>query len=224
MKYPSPFMIESQEAVPLPKYEVHVTVDTETVHSLKQFQDVCKYLDVKPLYIENYTFSGHHRLVPQILTSSEIECHRYPTAYRYMIDIVTELELVGYRVIRRKIECHPRNERVSLLENLTAHYFEAHIKVNDTQSAIRSNLPISINNRSIFVPEAVNTEMVTFRKYGTNYNAFRDMLETRLKQIVYDMGPDGVETEFCLFDDNTGLDADWMQSYFPQEKIKEWVH
>jgi hypothetical protein len=202
-----------QQSVALPKYEIHITVRPDNGWFLDEdrdkFKNVCEYLQVKPLYIENID-RGLQTKYFDILTSSVMECHRYPTAYRMMIDIAFELELAGYKIIRRKIECHPKNPRVEFGKG---QYFEAHIKTDDIDAILQSGLPLSINRKTRFNPDAVDTKILTYRRKNLPYESFQLSLEDRLKGLRYDMGAGGVETEYCLFDDNENLDQPWLDSY-----------
>lgn len=183
------------------------------------FIQQCTLLCVKPIVLDLETRNG---LVVQqdVMTSSKYYGDD-TGAFEAMVQIATELERVGFTVLRKKIEAEPSHCKAPQRpgEVMPANsYFESHvaflIQENEREIlkevAVRNHAHISRN------PFKKTQEgmivMITLRDYRAPFSLFKKQVE----QLLSDAASVGftphkkIEVEFAVYDSNTMHDASWL--------------
>jgi len=183
-------------------FEIHITVDC-LIEDFDSFRILCKSLGVKPLAI----YLNSDKTQYHIMTSSVF--------YGDFCSVHGEVEricvgLKDYRIIRRKIETHPRAvfEANKLDECL---YYEVHIEVD--------------NSLLDFYPEHLNCKwyvsnnfnrpdhtILTCRLYDWQDHSLieKDFITMVNSSLILDYHR-GVIYEFAIYDTNPELDKDWIK-------------
>lgn len=229
---------EEKAEFPLP-FEIHVTIDATNViekdlstgkFEIDTFRKACEIIGVKPIVLDLEINDGS--ILKDVMTSSKhfgdnksayIECER----------IAFELDLHGYKVVRKKIETvpwHPGAPVISTGKEIpNSCYFESHIGV-----IINPSKKSELNN---FVENVLNSEDVelwgsvklsqNFFKKSNNGEDFVNMLTYRcnkigsptfklqvetIKELLKQNGFDfeKVEVEYAIYDTNVTHDVKWI--------------
>lgn len=215
---------ETHMVGPLP-YELHITV--KEVPDATLFQETCKSLGVKPIFLALQDASGK-TVLPDVMTSSV--CFGDNRKAAEELDRVTDgLVQAGFEVVRRKVETVPWHPAAPSLVNgrsemPTSSYFESHVGVlieGDTaevRAARKESLRAVVQvhgahlSRNVFKAISANVYsiMVTLRSATQPREAFevsRDALVGHLKKQNF--LTDKVITEFSLFDSRISRDESW---------------
>lgn len=202
-------------------HEIHITV--ATVPSLDAFREDCKALGIKPIVLDLHTKEGE--LLSDMMTS-QVVFGTTPEAFRVMDETGTRLTVLGYEVIRKKIEVAPWHPAAPKTHEQTLRapekeYYEAHIEcildaegvTNAKYSALAHNARLS---NSVSKRDPVNgnvTMMVTLRDYKVKHGRFEFLVLCLHNELASNMGTVSVRKpiiEYSIFDSNTERDAAWL--------------
>jgi hypothetical protein len=211
-------------ACELPEYrgqfEVHVTVSAPAAGSRERFQRWCAERGTKCVWIvlargahadqPMATWHSRNTILPAVLNDANVRA--------------ADLDALGIRVTRVKIEAAPSNAEVPRRDEETAdhapeNYFEHHVKLLRAASAPRAVLLELCDtfgahlSRNAFRDTADGREerFVTLRNYGvgsgTSERQFR-----RLLAALREVGEHVIEfeSEYCVYDSALELDAGWL--------------
>ena len=187
-------------------FEIHLTVHTTNV---EQFKQDCQSIGVKPILIEteNQNSFGY-----QAMTSCKYSSN---LGYRHILDYaVHELQLMGYTVIRQKVEKQP--EKTKDPEHI---YYESHLRLK---------IPYFFDYnpyKAFFVKEGWHLSknifkkdddhqyhMVTFRTNDMTLEDFKNKVKIMENWLDnFKLKYDKVEIEECIFDSNESIDLSWLK-------------
>jgi len=146
------------------------------------------------------------------------------SAYETMEDLASGLNILGFRVVRKKIETvpwHPAAPSSTHVDKKMREgcYFETHIGVITTADRSKEldsfckKWDIHLS-RNVFkrVDNEQYVVMLTYR----NYTMLREGFQKRVESIVSDLEKHGfshdkVTTEFSIYDTKTSHDARWLE-------------
>lgn len=210
---------------PIP-FEIHVTV--ERPEDIDSFVDHCKNkVKVKPIVLDLQ--NGGEVVMKDVMTSS----HCYGTnadAYLETKRISNFLEVLGYKVLREKIESVPWHPMAPCKESFSNEmpdncYFEAHIGVvlnpDDDKVALKD---VAFLNNSHLSSNAFKKHedgssvvMVTLREKEGSREKFEDNLEVLKNDLkAGGFAYEKVITEFAIYDTNVSHDFLWLKD---KEKV-----
>ena len=224
--------IQAREAgakYPLP-YEIHVTVK-EAVPSV--FRHDCAALSVKPVFLALQDRAGKD-LMSDVMTSST-HFGDNPSALTELERIASSLSVLGYEVVRRKIETVPWHPAAPSTVNGVSKmpdggYFECHMNVilesaevsqfeaqRETLQRIAHEHGAHLS-RNVFkqLSATQSTVMLTLRSYSNSRERFtgrRDSLHEALKAQGFRC--EKLVTEFSIFDSKTQHDSAWLEAHHP---------
>lgn len=235
---------EEKAEFPLP-FEIHITVDVTSLVNkdlsvtkewwqdrleIESFKRVCSSIGVKPIILDLEINGGS--VLKDIMTSSKhfgdnksayIECER----------IAFELDLHGYKVVRKKIETvpwHPGAPVISTGKEIpNGCYFESHIGViisPSRKSELNDFVENVLNGEDVelwgtvklsqnFFKKSNNGEdfvnMLTYRCNKIGSPTFKLQVET-IKELLTKHGFDfeKVEVEYAVYDTNVTHDIKWI--------------
>merc|ERR1712037_99365 len=205
-------------------FEIHLTVGTnDKPDDQARFTEICKKIDVKPVYI----LLPHGANPKQLMTSSYTVGTR-DTAIMEAKRLVKLLHDEGWTVKRFKIEALASNtgvpetddEHRALKAKGEGIYFEFHYKCKCRDEADKLRLTEvgkkynAHTSRSAFkknMDDGSFINFLTLREYDMGkINAMKKFNEllADLKEAGFEVV--GFEREYAVCDDNVGLDAGWL--------------
>lgn len=229
---------EEKAEFPLP-FEIHVTIDATNViekdistgkFEIDTFRKSCEIIGVKPIVFDLEINDGY--ILKDLMTSSKhfgdnksayIECER----------IAFELNLHGYKVVRKKIETVPWYPGAPVIstgkEIPNSCYFESHIGViinPSNKSELNNFVENVLNSEDVelwgtvklsqnFFKKSNNGEdfvnMLTYRCNKIGSISFKLQVET-IKELLKQNGFDfeKVEIEYVIYDTNVTHDIKWI--------------
>lgn len=196
-------------------YEIHITVDKA---DRETFIECCNKLEVKPIIL---ALQSSNRIIEDVMTSS-VHVGDNRSAYEEMRSITYGLELMGYTVVREKIETvpwHPAAPTETNGKHMPADcYFETHIGVivpNNDNMVMLNNAVKSFGahlSRNAFKKhnDGTFTQMVTYRKYTGTYEEFEDFATKLENEIKRNYNVEKRITEFSIYDTKVSHDSAWL--------------
>jgi hypothetical protein len=209
---------ESKGEFPLP-FELHLSVGE--INNLDLFKSDCETIGVKPIVIE--LEKGSEMVMRDCMTSSVIIGDNN-TAMDELIRIGFSLKVMGYKVVRRKIEtvpwhpAAPSDETPYDIRKDEFRYFESHLRIVTTEDKRNDLVQIAKLegahlSRNYFkkLSESEYIAMMTLRHYGTTSNQF-ELDVKKLHKILTNVGfiVDKVEIEYAIYDSNMDHDKIWL--------------
>lgn len=198
-------------------YELHITV--AQAPSYEQFLIDCKSIGVKAVVLDLHTKSSG--IIKDVMTSSTM-VGTNQTVIEEMDRITYELESLGYRVVRQKIETVPWHPHTST-ERSDDNYFESHIPVtirNDETAYEKlyyliKRYPGCHLSRNALKQHNDDTViyMVTMRHNDCNHDDFVkrvNQLRAGLAGEGYDISPKDM-VEWAIYDNNVQHDSEWIE-------------
>lgn len=237
MKWAELQLKEEESTFPLP-FEIHITINAEKNSytgnlSLDLFKEDCSKINVKPIVLDLEMKSG---ILKDVMTSSK-HFGDNRSAYEEAKRISSELDRLGYRVLREKIETvpwHPAAPRFNTGEPIpNGCYFESHIGViitpeekeslqefvdglnsGCTEAGIirlggTSKLSQNFFKKSKDGSKFVN--MLTYRDSMTCKDDFIrevDAIKWSLENCGFEF--EKVEVEYAIYDTNVTHDSKWI--------------
>ncbi|MEK2647346.1 hypothetical protein [Bdellovibrio sp. BCCA] len=210
---------EYKNAFPLP-YEIHITVENVEATS---FTDACEKIGVKAITLDLQDKSGK-LVLKDAQTSSKFVGDNHG-AYMETERIARDLTLMGYSVVRKKIETVPWHPAAPSTEGGNSKirkdgYFESHIEVilNDTDEERQKLIKIidpfhghlSRNSRKV-LECGRNKLMITVRDNNTFSEPFQNKIDDLYNQLQskgYELGEKIIE--FSIYDTKVSHDASWL--------------
>lgn len=203
-------------------FEAHITLAPLTDDNLVKFQHFCQNNALKLIQIE--LSRGDFAL--QQMTASVHEGN-LEDVLKDVKSIAQKLGRQGFEVKRIKLEASPFNEdlpanRDELHLHSKENYFEHHLKLLLSENTSNSELLISIcekyqahlSRNAFKIHEQGRQErFVTLRHYGLGRQeagAILQMLQEELEKNGFQILK--TITEYCVYDDHIGLDANWLTS------------
>lgn len=220
---------EEKATFPLP-FEIHVTVSTNEI-DIDKFKTSCSIIEVKPIVLD-LEINGEQP-IKDVMTSSK-HFGDNKSAYLECERIAYELELHGYKVVRKKIETvpwHPAAPVISRGEPIpNGCYFESHIGVAirpDQKDWLDFFVNSTLKDKNLIKLDGSVKLSQNFFKKSKDGSKFINMLTYRcnmigspsfklqvegLKQLLLDEGFEfeKVEVEYALYDTNVSHDAKWI--------------
>jgi len=230
---------EDAASFPLP-FEIHVTINgdktidrdtSELDFNIDEFRECCKVIGVKPIVLD-LEINGEQP-IKDVMTSSK-HFGDNKSAYIECMRIASQLDSMGYIVVRKKIETvpwHPGAPTIETGEPIpNGCYFESHIGVliqpeqkKDLDSFVNSTL----KNRSLIRLDGTAKLSQNFFKKSKDGSKFVNMLTYRCNMISrknFETQVDGirevltrkgfeyekVEVEYAIYDTNVSHDAKWL--------------
>lgn len=203
---------------PLP-YEIHVTVTN--VRYIADFKQACTKIGVKPIVLQLQNQSGV-QVMGDVMTSSK-HYGNNRSAYEAACQIKDELDLMGFDVVRVKIESvpwHPAAPANNTEQMPPGCYFESHLPINiaaddvPTLREVCEKFDLHVS-RNVFKQNEDGTVVVmtTFRKYDLGYVDF----QANVDAIIYYLSGNGYNigksvVEFSVYDTKNSHDAAWLTS------------
>jgi len=181
-------------------FEIHLTVRTNDV---EQFKQDCKSIGVKPIVIET---ENNNQLDYQVMTS----CKYHSNNYRQILDYaVHELQLMGYEVIRQKVEKQP--EETKDPQHI---YYESHLRLKipyffdyNPYKAFFVKEGWHLSKNIFKKDDNYQYHMVTFRTNDMSLEDFKNKVKIMENWLTnFTLTYDKVEIEECIFDSNESID------------------
>jgi hypothetical protein len=192
------------------QFEIHITVETDDV---QKFVADCKGFGCKPIVIETQREEIHGI---QVMTSDKFAGDSYEIA---LTNTVNFLESRGYKILRKKVEKQPEQQK-----DKNFIYYESHFrlklpKVKDEVAMVLLKGYCKTFNwhysKNLFKSSPdFDYQMVTRRDYEMSLNEFLDVDIQGMKSFLTKMGIefDKVEIEECIYDSNIKVDESWLNS------------
>ena len=209
---------------PIP-FEVHITVEMtdqgEVLDELlDNFRSFCKVLEVKPIILDLHCTD--RSIIQDVMTSS-VYFGDNTGAMEYAENLGNKLKIMGYTVLRTKIETvpwHPAAPQSQGEKMPDGGYFESHLAVIctvKTESNLRdiiNSVPSAHLSRNKFKNLAGDCYimMITLR----TYDGHRGIFEGELKDLSEKITESGFEiekeiVEFSIYDDKNDHDQLWLK-------------
>ena len=206
-------------------FEIHVTVDINSVANLDAFKSDCLKVGVKPIVLDLELKDG---ILKDVMTSSK-HFGDNRSSYNESVRIATELFDLGYNVVRKKIETvpwHPNAPSIKDGKIPNGCYFESHIGVTiePSEKDRLSEFVDLLNNNFLngscklsqnFFKKSKDggrfVNMLTYRDDKTCTNDFQNDVE-RIKYLLKSSSFEfeKVEIEYAIYDTNVNHDAKWI--------------
>ena len=218
---------ESTVTYPLP-YEIHITVKvsvdaTPPYTNIDRFKAACKEVGVKPVVLDLQNRQGI-TVMDDVMTSSS-HFGTNSSAYDESSRIVTELEALGYEIVRVKIETVPWHPAAPLdgqpMPNTC--YFESHIPIiltpdvlNNSAYSLRDSLPNAVHlSQNVFkrTDDGHPIVMATYRSDDAGAELFQlnvDSIVDVLHLSGYTTGK--AHVEFAIYDTKGSHDLKWINA------------
>lgn len=211
---------EEKVEYPIP-YEIHVTVDIESVKDTDSYISNCEYIGVKPIVLD--LENGDDSTFKDVMTSSNFRGDNRGS-YEEMKRISNMLSEMGYKVVREKIETVPWHPAAPMkVDDIMPKdcYFEAHIgciisKVEKEKLQCIANSTDSHLSRNFFkkLEDGKFINMITYRMYsgvGVTLDMFNNKVEYIKKELKrFDIEFEKVITEFSIYDTKVSHDFNWL--------------
>lgn len=191
-------------------YEIHITVNTNDV---EKFKSDCYSIGVKPIVIEtqNKNDFGH-----QVMTSSTHHSENYTSN---LDRVVSELQFMGYEVVRQKVEIEPERDKFGVgVKHETSLYYESHLRLKIPQGYDLNPFREKIKNdkwhfsKNLFKQDDdYYYQMLTYRDNRVDLGPFEHNVS--LMKLILDLDGivyDKIEIEECIYDSNINIDHSWL--------------
>lgn len=204
-------------------YEIHVTVSAEDGIDIKKYKQDCAEIGVKPIVLALQGKDGG-KVMDDVMTSSTIYGNN-GEAFEEMKRIAINLKLLGYNVIREKIEAsywHPKAPFMADGDTTMPEgcYFECHLNIACTKDRLQvlrniaevSDAHLSRNAFKIF-NDGTFTIMMTYRSYYQMYEQFEhhvNMIKGQLVAQSFEVEKEIVE--FAVYDTKIDHDKKWLEN------------
>jgi len=190
-------------------FEIHITVEALPTSRLPAFVEVCQQLHAKPLVIE----LARGATATQPMLSKVVRRQSLAEALAVAAADAEFFRLHDLSATRLKIETAPYYSHLAASASNSAHlpYFEWHGKVAYERTDIL--LALCLEHKAHLSRNALkdqaNTRFITLREFGaiSIFQARVVALTTALHQQWPLLKQ---ESECCLYDSNTALDAGWL--------------
>ena len=190
-------------------FEIHITVEVLPASRLPAFVEVCQQLQAKPLLIE----LARGATATQPMLSKMVQRQSLAEA---LAVAAADAEFFGRHDLpatRIKIETAPHYSHlaVSAGSRSLLSYFEWHGKVSyeRTDALLALCLAHKAHLSRNALKGQINTRFITLREFGT-IGVFQTRVAA-LTAALYKQWPLlKQESECCLYDSNTALDAGWL--------------
>lgn len=210
---------------PIP-FEIHVTISTDENFNTEKYVEDCDKISkirqtkIKPIVID--LESNGQSVMKDVMTSSHYFGNN-AGAYKEATDIELAMKVMGYKVVRVKIETvpwHPSAPQKSTDKMPGDCYFEAHIGCIITLEDKSKLAEIAKNNdahmsRNFFkkIEDNKFVNMITFRRYDGTYDEFKKHVEV-IKNILKENNIEfeKVITEFAIYDTKVSHDFLWIDN------------
>lgn len=185
-------------------YELHVTVTTTDI---EKFKSDCYSIGVKPIVIET---ENRDKLEYQVMTSSKYDNENYMFS---LGTLVKELGLMGYTVIRQKVEIQPGETK-----HKDHIYYESHLRLKipyffdfNPYKAFFIKEGWHLSKNAFKKNENDYYQMLTYRTNTMELAEFTEKVKTLENYLgTFDIVYDKVEIEECVYDSNVSVDATWL--------------
>jgi len=192
-------------------FELHLTVETTDI---AKFQSDCRSIGVKPVIIEA---ENQGVFLYQLLTSSK----HWAGHYRMTLDYtVHEMQLMGYKVIRQKVEIQPEVNKLGVGVMHPEHvYYETHMRLKIPRDFDIAPLKEKLKDnkfwhfsRNVFKDTDTHYyQMLTYRDKKLDLDPFKHNIN--LMKLILDLEGveyDKIEIEECIYDTNESVDDTWL--------------
>lgn len=212
---------EEKIEYPIP-YEIHVTIDKDSIRNVDKYVQDCKSISVKPIVLD---LEGTDDItIKDVMTSSHFRGDNRGS-YEEMKRISDSLTDMGYKVVREKIETVPWHPAAPMTTGDVMPedcYFEAHIgciissEQKEQLQLIASNTDSHLS-RNFFkkLEDGKFVNMITYRMYGgvdVTLDMFNNHVEYMKKELKrFDIEFEKVITEFSIYDTKASHDNAWIK-------------
>lgn len=192
------------------QFEIHLTVET---NDIEKFKSDCEKFGCKPIVIET---QRNLEFGTQVMTSDKYA--GFDSYEEKLYETVSKFQIAGYKILRRKIEIFPQEQK-----HVDHLYYESHIRLNLPKDLPAHKLRQLKNHcisdkwhysKNLFKssPE-VNYQMITLRMYNTTLEVFKSAIERMefILNIVLQLSFDKVEIEECIYDTDPTVDKSWLR-------------
>lgn len=179
-------------------FESHITIEVTSEVDVEKFKKICEELKVKHIIINLGSDTPK-----QVMTSHTFRSTTLKSAIEVVKEQSNTLQVVGFKVLREKLEAEPRC--VTEL-GLPYHYAETHL-LFETSKLVGKVLPACIHKSSNEFKEGF-----TFLTYRTTKDIDSELLELFKEFPFLSLFSNKLEIEYAVYDSNEDLDAKWMSN------------